>query len=147
MAASPPIDSPPRGVLAVLAIFRNEAHAFAEFLAHYRWQGASHFYLIDNGSTEQCTAPSCSNAPDVTWLSWPHRPVNGTSNQANAYNAHVHRVAEEWVALVDVDEFFFGVNRTLASFLHTLPSTVGQLCAPWIGFGSSGPFGLQLSRL
>ena len=22
--------------------------------------------------------------------------------------------------------------------MHALPSTVGQLCAPWIGFGSSG---------
>ena len=129
--ASSPLDT-----LAVLAIFRNECHAFEEWLTHYRWQGVAHFYLIDNGSNEQqCTRPSAS---DLTWLSWTHRPSKGTSNQANAYNAHVGAVQEDWVVIVDLDEFFFGVNATLAGFLRSLPPVVGQLCAPWISFGSSG---------
>ena len=88
----------------------------------------------------RCAAPSCSDAPGVAWLDWPHRPVRGTRDDATAYNAHVHRVAEERVASVDVDEVFFGVNaRLLPSCTRChRRSAVGQLCAPWTGVDSSG---------
>ena len=36
----------------VIAIFKNEATNIAEWVSHYIWQGASHLYLIDNGSTD-----------------------------------------------------------------------------------------------
>ena len=36
----------------VVAIFKNEAMNFAEWVTHYLWQGASHFYLFDNNSTD-----------------------------------------------------------------------------------------------
>ena len=36
----------------VVAIFKNEAMNFAEWISHYLWQGALHFYLVDNGSTD-----------------------------------------------------------------------------------------------
>ena len=36
----------------VVGIFKNEAMGIAEWISHYRWQGAKHIYLIDNNSTD-----------------------------------------------------------------------------------------------
>ena len=36
----------------MLAIFMNEGHAINEWLAHYRKECVSAFFLIDNGSTD-----------------------------------------------------------------------------------------------
>ena len=36
----------------VLSIFKNETMNLKLWLEHYLWQGVGHFYLIDNGSTD-----------------------------------------------------------------------------------------------
>ena len=38
--------------LSVLSIFKNETMNLKLWLEHYLWQGVGHFYLIDNGSTD-----------------------------------------------------------------------------------------------
>jgi hypothetical protein len=38
--------------LSVLAIFKNETMNLETWIQHYLWQGVEHFYLIDNGSTD-----------------------------------------------------------------------------------------------
>ena len=57
----------------VVAVFKNEAMNFGEWISHYLWQGASHFYLVDNGSTDdwQSTIP-----PEV------HDRITVTRNEA-----------------------------------------------------------------
>lgn len=35
-----------------MAIFKNETMNLKMWLDHYLWQGVEHFYLIDNGSTD-----------------------------------------------------------------------------------------------
>ena len=37
---------------SVGAIFKNEGHCIVEWLNHYLDEGAEHFYLIDNGSSD-----------------------------------------------------------------------------------------------
>ena len=123
--------------LALMVIVRNECPSFTEWLRHHRNQGVERFYVIDNGSEP----PPCAalvEAPDVTLLHWAHRPSANRSygNQADAYNHFLPRVKAEWLALWDVDEFGFGVNRSLSDALRTLPSGVAQLCMPWLYFGS-----------
>ena len=44
--------TPPKYKLVVVAIFKNEAVAMREWLQHYMRQGVEHFYMIDNGSTD-----------------------------------------------------------------------------------------------
>jgi glycosyltransferase involved in cell wall biosynthesis len=39
--------------LAVGAIFKNESHCLKEWLEHYILHGAEHFFLVDDGSTDQ----------------------------------------------------------------------------------------------
>jgi len=38
--------------LSVYAIFKNESVALEEWLTHYINEGVDHFFLIDNGSTD-----------------------------------------------------------------------------------------------
>ena len=58
------------------------------------------------------------------------------SNQVRAYNHFVAKVATEWVSIQDLDEYIFGVNTTIAHFLHQLALSTRQVCMPWITFGS-----------
>lgn len=38
--------------LSLLAIFKNEETSLSLWIEHYCWMGVDHFYLIDNGSTD-----------------------------------------------------------------------------------------------
>ena len=38
--------------LSLYAIFKNESHILKEWILHYLEEGVEHFYLIDNGSTD-----------------------------------------------------------------------------------------------
>ena len=38
--------------LSILAIFKNEAMNLKEWIEHYILNGVEHFYLINNGSTD-----------------------------------------------------------------------------------------------
>ena len=38
--------------LSVLAMFKNESMIIQEWINHYIEEGVEHFYLIDNGSTD-----------------------------------------------------------------------------------------------
>ena len=44
----------------------------------------------------------------------------------------------EWLAVVDLDEYAYARNGTIAEYLQTVPSHVGRLDIPWKMFGSSG---------
>ena len=39
--------------LSVVSIFKNESHIRQEWIEHYLTEGVEHFYLIDNGSSDQ----------------------------------------------------------------------------------------------
>ena len=38
--------------LSVGALFKNESHSIKEWIKHYLYHGVEHFYLIDDGSTD-----------------------------------------------------------------------------------------------
>ena len=38
--------------LSVFAVFKNKSHIFRERITHYLKEGVDHFYLFDNGSTD-----------------------------------------------------------------------------------------------
>ena len=38
--------------LSTIAIFKNEEDILDEWIRHHLWQGVEHFYLINNGSTD-----------------------------------------------------------------------------------------------
>ena len=92
--------------LAICAIFREEAAFLDEWIAFHVGVGATHFYLYDNGSTDNCRAvlQPWRDKGFVTLIDWP-----GAVQQLAAYTHCVQNAALDcrWLAFLDIDEFLF----------------------------------------
>jgi hypothetical protein len=119
------------GVLCVLAIFKNEGHAINEWLAHYRKEGVSAFFLIDNGSTDNF------NITDMSGVTLKRDTKKHA--QGELYTSFLKDMRGfEFVAIVDLDEFMFAKHGTLLEYASKIPDKVSQVLVSWTMFGSSG---------
>lgn len=134
--------------LAIAAIMKNEAEYLDEWLCFHIIQGVTHFYLFDNGSTDntrKLLEPYIKKG-FVTLFTFPGLAMQ-LSAYATALNFYKH--STEWLAFLDCDEFLFNekglVTETLDSFKHA-----EQVLVQWEMFGSSGKLkkeeGLVISR-
>lgn len=123
----------------VVAIFKNEAMNFAEWISHYLWQGASHFYLIDNGSTDdwKLTIPAeVRERITVTRDEERHfQDRKLASLLPMLQKKHMH----DWAVMLDLDEFLYAKPpETISTYLSSLSDDIGQVIIGWTIFGSSG---------
>lgn len=121
--------------LHVCAIVRDEGAYLAEWLNHYRRQGATQFWLYDNESTdESLQADADVRDADIRVIAWPGRGV-----QLAAYQDARTRCAADWLAFVDADEFLYHPDgRRLIDVLEAQPAHVRGVWAPWRMFGYGG---------
>lgn len=146
--SAPPLLPPAAGddplpfLLGVVGIFKNEALGLAEWIRHYKSQGADHIILLDNGSTDAWQeAVAAAGAAGVHVLPAPEK-----HQQAQHYNTHALPLLAELevtaVAVVDLDEYLFatGPGETLKTVARSTLSagTASQFACPWHMFGSSG---------
>jgi glycosyltransferase involved in cell wall biosynthesis len=93
--------------LAMAAIVKNEGRYLREWIEFHRLMGVEHFYIYDNGSTD--------NTPEilepyvrtglVTATAWP-----GQVQQLLAYVHAIGKAREdgvEWLAVIDADEYLW----------------------------------------
>lgn len=123
--------------LSILAIFKNETMNLEEWISHYLWQGVEHFYLIDNGSTDDPSRILSRYAHCVTLYSRAERHA-----QKQHYNEIYKeiRATTTWLIVADLDEFWYGAQTgsTLRSALQKTHDKVDVVYAPWRMFGTSG---------
>ncbi|WP_425392924.1 glycosyltransferase family 92 protein [Ekhidna sp.] len=125
--------------LTVAGIFKNESHVIKEWVEHYLKEGANHFLLIDNGSTDDYEKEISDYIEkglitiiydDTKWA------------QIELYNKYFPSLKgqSKWVLICDLDEFVYARRgyKTIASFLKDLPEKVGVVRIPWKNFGSNG---------
>ncbi|HWW83567.1 MAG TPA: glycosyltransferase family 92 protein [Vicinamibacterales bacterium] len=122
--------------LAVVAIVKDEGRCLEEWLAYHILLGCEHFYLFDNGSTDdsQKVLKKFITYGYVTRIDWPLFP-----GQIDAYNyaARTFGHLAEWLTFIDVDEFFvLKRHRSLPELLSTVDGD--QLLIFWKMFGHSG---------
>lgn len=122
--------------LAVAAIVKDEGRYLEEWLAYHIILGCEHFYLFDNGSTDdtQEVLKKFVTYGYVTRIDWPLFP-----GQIDAYNYAARSFGHlaEWLTFIDVDEFFvLKRHRSMPEFLSTVDGD--QLLAFWKTFGHSG---------
>ena len=122
--------------LVIVAIFKNEAVAMKECLSHYVNQGVEHFYLINNGSTDNWES-QIKGFP-VTIIT-----DNTRYKQVKLYNRHYRKLVKKlsrWVMVVDLDEFLYARNgyNTITEYLDTIPNEINQISIRWKMFGSNG---------
>jgi hypothetical protein len=121
---------------SVMAIFKNEAMMLKEWLDHYIWQGAEHFYLIDHGSTDfyiDVLMPYIDNDLVTLWTR------TAQFQQAKLYTEmfKVHQPEMGWLAVADVDEFFYGPKRPLIRELDDIRRRgFNEVFANWQMFGT-----------
>ena len=125
--------------LSVGAIFRNEAHCLKEWIEHYMWHGAEHFYLVNDQSTdnyaeilEPYRRKGLITLNSPIWSLYEGR-------QFQIYNAFIlpHLKETHWLLMVDLDEFMWSpISRSLYDVLLQTRN-IGQIQVEHTLFGSS----------
>lgn len=125
--------------LATLTIAKDESMIIKEFIDHYKSQGVSHMFIIDNGSTDnmnEIIEPYIEEG-FVTLFIFPE-----PYKQIDHYNKVYREIKNfcEWLAVVDVDEYVFGVEDSIEELLKYDKDfiNVDYIVLPWIMFGSNG---------
>jgi len=125
--------------LSVLAIFKNETTNLKMWIEHYLWQGVEHFYLIDNNSDDNPLSILQEYIDNgiVTYYFLPEKYKQREYYQYVFDNANLKKETF-WLAICDLDEFFFGVDKSLRIKLRTLQDNYDYILCNWKMFGSDG---------
>ena len=126
--------------LSVLALFKNESHIFREWMTHYLKEGVDHFYLIDNGSTDNYVSVLYPFRDKISFY-YDATPHNQRNMYMKCYDTFKNET--EWLLVIDLDEFVYGngTYTTIASVLHQIEQSdpyIVSVRIPWTVFGSSG---------
>ncbi len=127
---------------AVGATFKNESHGIREWIQHYLYMGVEHFYLINDGSTDN-TVEKIHDFIDAGIV----EIFEGTApsyigRQRDMYNTHIlPRVQAremDWLLICDLDEYVWTPH--FPSLLHLLQACTeaGQVQVAHTLFGSNG---------
>jgi hypothetical protein len=90
--------------VSVMAILKDEAPNMAEWLCHHMAIGVDHFFLYDNGSTDdlhEVLRPYADHGVVTTV----YFPMRGLQRDANNHVVRFFGATTEWLAYVDIDEF------------------------------------------
>lgn len=103
--------------LSILSTFKNEATILKEWIDYYLQQGFDHFYLIDNGSTDnflEILSPYInSNHVTLYSLPIPYQRVNNYNNIFNSIKDHT-----EWLVVCDVDDYWYTPTNSVRDFIN-----------------------------
>lgn len=136
--------------LSILAQFKNETFNLKLWLDHYIWQGVQHFYLIDNGSTDNPMSV-LKDYIKKGIVSYFYRPEKASQvkNYRHIFANYIGNKTH-WLAVVDLDEFLYGVDHKLISKLKTLEH-YNLIYCNWFVYGTSGciehPKDIRLSNI
>jgi hypothetical protein len=131
------------GYLAAVLIFKDEGRFLREWIEFHRLVGVEHFYLYDNGSTDEPRTfllPLLAEGL-VTLVPWSFPFFLGglttAQNLAYAHALSTFGAGWRWMAFIDADEFLFPTQvddlRQVLRTFEDLPA----LLAFWTMFGRS----------
>jgi hypothetical protein len=127
--------------LSVLAMFKNEADIIHSWIDHYLAEGVEHFYLINNGSTDESNKKVSRYARYVTVINDARR----TSPNPQTYllnHIYLNKIKNEteWIIICDMDEYIYARNKyvQIMDVLKKIPPNVEKIWIPWKCFGSNG---------
>lgn len=124
--------------LSVVAIMKDEGPYLKEWLDFHILVGVQHFYLYDNGSTDDTFKVI---APYIERGIVDRIDLPGFRMQTAAYTDAINRFGNKtrWMAVVDIDEFVVPTaTDTILEQLRSLPRNFGALVLTWVMYGSSG---------
>ena len=132
-----PLLSTPGLQLGVVVIIRDEAPYLNEWLAYHHALGVRHFFIYDNGSTDELheVIEPWVNHGLVTLVHW---PLPGGQIDAYSHALRFYGPSLDWLAYFDVDEFVVPlVDDDIPSVLARFPDAA-DVRIPRVDFGFSG---------
>ena len=127
--------------LAICAVFKNESHILEEWILHYLFHGAQHFYLINDNSTDNYLPIIQKYAQHITLYDNDIETKN-VGRQILIYEKYFRPILSEskWIAILDLDEFLYNptspyhidLNITLDKY-----TDFAQIRVNWLHFGSN----------
>lgn len=127
--------------LSVLAIFKNEKLILRQWIEHYLREGVDHFYLIDNGSTDNYQPTIQDYLSKISLVKDSRRFPQGTQQYlyCNTFMLTANHETK-WLIVCDVDEYIYARNgfQTIPAVLNQLPPKVDKLWIFCKYFGSNG---------
>ena len=123
--------------LTICAIFKNEAMGIDEWLQHHLLEGVDHFFLVDQGSTDEYMPiiQPYIDAGQVTLMLNPRK--HSQMAVLENYFFPLHDVTS-WMMHIDLDEFMYARQGTISAYLAQLPHNTAFVQVLWKGYGSSG---------
>ncbi len=122
--------------LSVMCMFKNESHIVKEWTEHYIREGVDHFYLIDNGSTDNYLKEIENNFSNISIIH-----DSGSGIQAFIYKIWLKSdlIRSKWLLIVDMDEFVYAKNgfNTIKDFLKQKCESYNQIVVPMAIFTSN----------
>jgi glycosyltransferase involved in cell wall biosynthesis len=110
---------------------KNEGKYIEEWMEHYISQGVEHFYIIDNGSTDN-TIEVLNKYNDIVTLFNDTRQY--PQKQETMMNDHFLSVIKKsrWTMIVDADELMFGkYNKTVRQHLENVANNISCIYVIW----------------
>ena len=96
--------------LSIAACVKDEGRYLREWIEYHLWAGVDHFYIYDNGSTDNTkeALETCMQRGIVTYHYWVRgERLYKNKQQVQVYNDAVVRYKHctKWLAIIDADEF------------------------------------------
>jgi hypothetical protein len=109
------------------------------WIEHYLWQGVEHFYLIDNDSTDEPLSilQEYIDKGLVTYYFLPEKYKQAEHYRFVFDNENLKQKTK-WLAVCDLDEFFYGVDKKLTTNIQRLDPYYHYILCNWHMFGSDG---------
>jgi hypothetical protein len=114
--------------LALLCQFQNSATMLRSWLQHHIWQGVQHFFMIDDNSTDN-SKEILQEFIENGVVTHFNRSGKKVDNYRRVFVEHIRGKAR-WLAICDVNDFFFGFNQKLVKMIkqHVAPHFDMVLC-------------------
>lgn len=131
----------PTRYLSVATVIKNEAAHLKEWLDFHRQLGVEHFFLYDNGSTDD-TPAVCQPYVDAGWVTlipWANFSVwFNTQRGAYAHALANFGPGSTWIGFFDIDEFMFPVSADSLTEVLRAREHLPALAIAGINFGTGG---------
>lgn len=120
----------------VCAVFKDESRHLGEWLEFHSIMGVEHFFLYDDGSTD--------DSVDILqpWIEQGLVTLRRSRNrkQKDIYNHCLRHGAARcrWIAFIDIDEFLFSPEASTLPLIMRRYSSLPGVFVHWILFGSNG---------
>ena len=136
-------DIPPnKYYLSLIAMFKNEASGMKEWLDHHIAHGVDHFYLVDDGSTDNPMQILQPYIDRKIVSMYPTVPRSIPFRQAGLYKklfTEVYAANEsKWVAMIDLDEYLYSPQEIDVRKILRRHEDLSVVGLNWVMFGSNG---------